>query len=189
VEGQTVRWSVTDSRYLHRGDWATLRVDSCVMPSGRVVEPYYVLEYPDWVNVVAVTPDQQVVLVRQYRHALGEVLLELPGGCVDSADVSLEAAVRRELSEETGYSAGEVIRVGELSPNPATHDNLVHSFLAANCVKRSEPSPDPQEEIEVVVVPLSDLGRIARTEFRQAMHVASVFLALSALDEATGEAG
>lgn len=182
-------WRVTDSHYLHRGDWSTLRVDSCVMPTGRVVDSYYVLEYPDWVNVVAITPERQIVLVRQYRHALGEVLLELPAGCVDSADPSLEAAVRRELLEETGYSADEVIRVGELSPNPATHDNLVHSFLATGCVRTCDPTPDPQEEIEVLLVPLEDLARVARSEFKQAMHVASVFLALPALDVAADAAG
>jgi 8-oxo-dGTP pyrophosphatase MutT (NUDIX family) len=158
------------------------------MPSGRVVDPYYVLEYPDWANVVAVTRDHEVVLVRQYRHALGEVVLELPGGCVDSADQSPEAAARRELLEETGYSAGNVIRVGELSPNPATHSNLVHGFLAMGCERTTEPALDPQEQIEVVLVPLEDLAAVARSEFRQAMHVASVFLALSALDEAAGAA-
>jgi ADP-ribose pyrophosphatase len=184
-----VFWKVTHSHYLHRGDWSTLRVDSCVMPSGRVVDPYYVLEYPDWVNVVAVTSDRQVVLIRQYRHGLGQVLLELPAGCVDSADTSPEAAARRELLEETGYSADRVVALGELSPNPATHDNLVHSFLATGCVRTCDPTLDPQEEIAVVLAPLEDLAQVARSEFKQAMHVASVFLALPELDVATDAAG
>jgi 8-oxo-dGTP pyrophosphatase MutT (NUDIX family) len=177
-----VRWKVTSSRYLNREEWATLRADTCEMPSGRMVDPYFVLEYPDWVSVVAVTADNQVVLVRQYRHALGEVLLELPGGCVDAADESPQAAMRRELLEETGFTAGEMIEVGVLSPNPATHDNLVYTFLATGCVKTAEPCPDPQEEIEVLLIDLADLAETARTEFTQAMHVASVFLALPALE-------
>jgi len=183
-----VRWRVTDSRYVHRDDWATLRIDSCVMPSGRVVEPYYVLEYPDWVNVVAVTPDDEVVLVRQYRHALGEVVVELPGGCVDPADASAEAAIRRELLEETGYSAESVVELGALSPNPATHDNLVHTFLATGCVRTADQALDESEEIEVVLVPLAGLANIARSEMKQAMHVASVFLALAELSRRGGAA-
>ena len=77
-------WEKLSSKYLVKENWATLRVDTCRMPDGTIIPDYYVLEYPDWVNAVALTSDKQVILVKQYRHAAGEVILELPGGCIES---------------------------------------------------------------------------------------------------------
>src|ERR1700744_2502298 len=93
-------WKKLSSRYLHKGAWATLRSDKCIMPDGRIVEEYYVLEYPNWVNAVAITEDNKVLMVTQYRHAANIVSLEIPGGVIDG-DESPMQAVRRELLEET----------------------------------------------------------------------------------------
>src|SRR6201996_7621465 len=95
-------WKTCSSTYLHKGPWATLRSDKCEMPDGRIVDTYYVLEYPNWVNAVAITEEGKVLMVRQYRHAAGIVSLEIPGGVIDG-DEAPEAAMRRELLEETGY--------------------------------------------------------------------------------------
>ncbi len=94
-------WKLLSSTYIHKGPWATLRTDRCLMPGGEIVEDYYVLEYSNWVNAVAVTEDNKILLVKQYRHAAGIVSLEIPGGVIDG-DETPEHAIRRELLEETG---------------------------------------------------------------------------------------
>lgn len=95
-----LQWKTVSSEYLFNDRWFKVRKDRCVTPSGTVVDPYYVYEFPTWVGAVPVTEDGKVIMVRQYRHALGEVVLEIPGGCVDDSDSSLEAAAARELLEE-----------------------------------------------------------------------------------------
>jgi len=92
-----MNWKTLASTYLFTDNWLTLRVDKCERPDGKIVEPYYVYEFPDWVTAVALTTDRQIILVRQYRHALGQTILEIPGGCVDKTDVDYEAACAREL--------------------------------------------------------------------------------------------
>src|ERR1700741_5284910 len=95
-------WKTCYSEYIHKGAWATLRADKCEMPDGRIVDEYYVLEYPNWVNAVAITENNTVLMVRQYRHAAGIASLEIPGGVIDGNELP-EEPIRRELMEETGY--------------------------------------------------------------------------------------
>ena len=104
-----MHWKRLSSRYLVENPWLKLRGDTCELPSGLQVEDYFVIEAPDWCHVLALTEQNEVVLVRQYRHALGEVTLELPGGVVDETGdrrAAALSAVQRELLEETGYGGG-----------------------------------------------------------------------------------
>lgn len=142
------KWKVLESEYLIRRPWLTARRDRAELPDGRINNEYYVLEYPDWVNIIAVTEDGDIVLERQYRHGLGNTCYELPCGVIEEGETPLEAA-KRELLEETGYAGGKWEEWMTLSPNPATSNNLAHSFLAVGVKKVAGQSLDATEDIEV----------------------------------------
>lgn len=142
------KWEVLSTEYLIRRPWLTARRDVAKLPDGRINHEYYVLEYPDWVNIIAITEDGMVVLERQYRHGLGKTCYELPCGVIEEGETPLEAA-KRELLEETGYAGGEWKQLMTLSPNPATSNNLAHSFLATGVKKVAGQSLDATEDIEV----------------------------------------
>jgi ADP-ribose pyrophosphatase len=177
-------WTVTHSRYMLTDCWLSVRADSCRTAAGQVVEPYYVFEYPDWVNVVALTDAQEVILVRQYRHGIGKAVLELPSGTIDPQDTSPLEAARRELLEETGYTSQHFHRCGVLSANPATHNNQTHCFLATGCSQVASPRLDESEELEVILKPAGELMQLVRRgELLQSLHVGAVFLALLELGQ------
>jgi ADP-ribose pyrophosphatase len=146
-------WDIVRSRYIVDDRWLKLRADDCLTSSGKSVSPYYVLEYPPWVSVVALTPDKDIVVIKQYRHGIRQFILEIPGGAVEEEDDSIVAAARRELKEETGYQAGEFTEVGNISANPVNHTNDIYFFLAFNARKVSEPTPEFTEQIEVLQMP------------------------------------
>ena len=148
---QEKKWKILSSEYLCRRPWLTARRDVVELPDGRVNPEYYVLEYPDWVNVIAVTRDGKMVMERQYRHALGNTCYELPCGVIEAGETPLEAA-RRELLEETGYAGGEWTAWMDLAPNPACNSNIAHSFLAVGVEKVSVQQLDATEDIDVYLL-------------------------------------
>ena len=176
------KWRTVRSRSILKDRWIDLRADECVTPGGTEVNPYYVLGYPDWVHVVAVTPQGDLVLVRQYRHAAGETLLELPGGAVDAADHSLEQAARRELEEETGFTAESWELISSLYPNPAIQTNRIHAYLATNAIcSRPQRLDGGEEGLRTVVVPILDvLAGLRSGLLGQSMQVGAVLLGLAA---------
>lgn len=176
-------WNTVSQKYLIRDQWINLRADVCKMPDGKIVEPYYVLEYPDWVNVTAITDREEVIMVRQYRHAYGKVVLELPGGVVDPGE-SYATAAQRELLEETGYTATHFEELARTSPNPSNQTNLSVSYLATGAKKASAQKLDHTEDIEVVVMPLEEVMQLLRSnKIVQAMHVTSLYYVLQKLKE------
>jgi len=182
-----MKWNLLSSEYLFQDTWLRARRDRCVRPDGKEVYPYYVMEYPTWVTGVAITDDNQVVLVKQYRQALGEVCIETPGGCVDNTDADFETAIKRELLEETGYAFDEAHYLGRTSPNPSTNNNLMHMFLLRGGRKVQEQELDHNEDIEVVKVSIDELKQmVSRNEIVQAMHVTCIFYALMKLEELNG---
>lgn len=148
MENTEARWRVLDREYIIRRPWLTARRDKVELPDGRVIEEYYVLEYPDWVNVIAITQEGQFVMERQYRHGLGVDSTELPCGVMEKGEEPLEAA-RRELLEETGYGNGEWTELMAIATNPGSQNNLTHCFLAVGVEKIAEQSLDDTEELTV----------------------------------------
>lgn len=128
-------------------------------PSDGAAGEFVVLDAPDWINVVPLTDDDRVVVVRQFRFGVDGFTLEIPGGMCARGEDPLEAA-RRELREETGYDAREFVELGSVHPNPAIQNNRCHTFLARGAFLAGAPQPDENEELEVATVPLDDVPRL-----------------------------
>jgi ADP-ribose pyrophosphatase len=139
----------------------SIRTDTTVSPRTGIEHDFYVIETQDWVNIIPVTADHRVVMVRQYRHGSREVTLEIPGGLVDPGE-NPEGAAARELLEETGYQAEKVAKMGVSNPNPAIFNNRCYTFMARNVRKVRDPAPDQTEDIEVVLIPLVDIPELIR---------------------------
>jgi 8-oxo-dGTP pyrophosphatase MutT (NUDIX family) len=133
-----------------------------------------VLETPDWVNVVALTPERRLVCVHQFRFGSGAITLEIPGGMIDRGEEH-RAAAERELREETGYTSARWRYLGAVEPNPAFHDNLCHHWLAEDCVLSHAQEPDPGEDIVIESVPLETIReRIARGDIRHSLVISAL---------------
>jgi ADP-ribose pyrophosphatase len=170
------------SEHLFKDLWFKVRKDKYQTSKGKIIDPYYVYEFPTWVTAVALTEDNKMVMVRQYRHALGEVCIELPGGCVDDSDKDLETAIARELLEETGYEFKSYEYLGKISANPSTNNNLMHMFLAKGGIKKAEPKLDANEELEMELHTTDEVREMIRkNEIVQAMHLSCIWYAFDKL--------
>lgn len=154
-------WQILKSTISHKDLWLHIRSDTCQTPSGHIIEPYHVLECSTWVNVLALTPTGQVVLVREYRHGAAQVLLGLPGGAAEEWDDNPHAAIQRELLEETGYGGGEFFEIGQSYANPSNQNNIVWSFLAINVLPTQQQHLDESEQIEIVLQDVNSFSQQA----------------------------
>ena len=144
-------WKLKKDTKLNDYKVFSTRKKETVSPKDGAIHDFYVIDAPNWVQIIAVTEENNIVLVKQFRHGTGEFSLEIPGGMIDPGESPLECA-RRELLEETGFTSSEWKRVGKIRPNPAIMSNSCSVFLAVNCEKTSEPCPDGTEEIETLLV-------------------------------------
>jgi 8-oxo-dGTP pyrophosphatase MutT (NUDIX family) len=175
-------WKVLDTKYLFKRTGVAVRIDQCETSNGHIFEPY-VIETGTWVNVIALTKNREVILIKQYRHGVGQILVEIPAGIMDEEDGSPRQAAQRELLEETGYVSEQFIEVGKVYPNPATHTNMTHSFLALDVEKVGQQNLDATEEIDVFLVPLDEfISLVKGGGLPQALHVSALFFALEYLE-------
>ena len=167
-------WTVLDTEQVQ--DCTVFRVhrDLVRAPRSGEAHSYWRLEAAEWVNVVPVTDDGHVVMVRQWRHGTREITLEIPGGIVDPGEAPATAAAR-EMLEESGYGGGELIPIGSVSPNPALFTNRVYSFWARGVAPIAEIENHGQEETVVELVPLADLDRRVREgDIQHALVIAAL---------------
>ena len=171
------KWKQLNFKYLFKDKpWLTIRADRLEMPNGRIMEPYYVFEYPDWVNTIAITTEGKMIIIEQYRHGIGEVNFELSAGICDPTDSSPLHSAQRELMEETGYGGGTWEFFMTSCANPGTHDNLTHCYLARDVIKLSEQKLDETEDIDVHLMDLKDVLELLHADvFRQSLHAGALW--------------
>jgi ADP-ribose pyrophosphatase len=175
-----LRWKKISSEYLSRDVWGTVRKDVCETNEGKIIDPYFVYEFPTWVTAVAISEDDKFIIERQYRYALDVTCYEIPGGCVDDTDLSLQAAIERELLEETGYVFSNYEYLGKSSANPSTNNNWMHMFLATGGRLEKEQQLDHNEEIEIYLFSLDEIRKLlGENQFVQSMHVTALYYALA----------
>jgi len=177
-----MHWYIVESNYLFKDNWLTLRADTCKKPDGTIIQPYYVYEFTDWVTAVPFTKDGKIIMIEQYRHALGEISIEIPGGCVDPTDIDLEQACARELMEETGYVFKEYTYLCKTSANPSTNNNLMHIFLATGGEWHKEQKLDTGEDIRLLFLSVDEVKELLRAnKIIQSMHVTALMYAFEKL--------
>ena len=160
------------SEYIIKRPWLTARRDKIELPDGRIIPEFYVLEYPDWVNVIAITTDGKFVMERQYRYAADSTNYEIPCGVMEQGETPLEAAMR-ELKEETGYGGGQWRELMCISANPTSMTNMTHCFVATGVQKVSDQHLDATEELEVHLLSRDEvLALLQNNEMIQSLMIA-----------------
>ena len=179
-----MKWKILSSEYLFNDLWFKVRKDICETPAAKIIDPYYVYEFPEWATAFALTEDNKVILVKQYRHPVGEVIVDLPRRCIDPVDKDHQTAIARELLEETGYAFTSYESLGKISANPSTNTNWMHMFLAKGGKKVSEQKLDSNEEIIVELYSIDEIKKMIREhKIIQSMHVTCILYALEKMGE------
>jgi ADP-ribose pyrophosphatase len=175
-------WTTLKSELVFDHHWYKLRRDHVQLPTGQELDDYFVSVRADVALVFAVTEDQHVVLVRQYKHGIGEILIELPGGVVDEDETSPLAAAKRELLEETGYVSDDMEQLLAVCDNPTKDTNRIYYFLARNARRVATQDLDETENIEVLTTPITEIeSLVLNGHIQVAGSVALCLLALRKL--------
>ena len=155
------KWCTNKQQRIFKSPWLSIRKDEVITASGVHIDDFYVIEYPTWVNVIAITSDGLFVIEQQYRHGLDELFYELCAGKCESHEKPIETA-RRELLEETGYGGGDWSLFGKYAPNPNSMNNWCYTFLAKGVIKMQEPQQEETEEISVHLMGNDELKKNMR---------------------------
>ena len=169
-------WKKTGSRQI--GDFRifSLRADTRVSPRTGAAHEVFVLDCVNWVNIIAVTPDDQLVMVEQYRFGSETVELEIPGGMMDKHETDPVATAMRELREEIGYEGEKARLLGDVLPNPAIQGNVCHTVIVENCRIKHAMQFDPAEDIVTRLVPVAEIPKlVAAGKIRHSLVVVALY--------------
>ncbi|MDB6019604.1 MAG: hydrolase [Pedosphaera sp.] len=154
----------------------TIHSDRKISPRTGAEHNFYVIDSVNWVNVIATTPDQQLVMIEQYRHGTNTVELEIPGGMIDAKDASPAAAGERELREETGYAGDQPQIIGQVFPNPAIMSNICYTLLVQNCRLVHPVQWDQGEDLLTRLIPIAEVPKLVATgKIRHSLVVAALY--------------
>ncbi|MDJ1494744.1 NUDIX hydrolase [Cytophagaceae bacterium DM2B3-1] len=178
------KWKTLRSEMVFDHRWYKVRKDEVQLPNGRILDDYYVSVRPEVVLVFPITADNEVIMVRQYKHGAGQILLELPGGIVDTTDSSVEVAAKRELLEETGYYSEQWTKLAVIYDDPTKNTNQFHFYLAEGAYHTREQKLDHTEDIIVEKVPLAEvMHKAVQGEICVANSLAIILLALEKIKQ------
>jgi ADP-ribose pyrophosphatase len=173
-----MNWKILSSEYLTDKSFFRARKDKCETPEGKIIPEYYVVELDPTLCALAITEDEKAVMIRQYRHPVGNTLLEIPGGFVDK-DEAPEKAIARELLEETGYEFSRYEYLGEVAANPGVLSNFTKLYLATGGKRIARQKLDDNEEIKIELVNMDDLlNLLFQNKIVQSLHTNCIFYAL-----------
>jgi 8-oxo-dGTP pyrophosphatase MutT (NUDIX family) len=176
------KWKLLQSKIVIDHHYCKVRRDDIKLPNGKVIDDFFVHIKPDIAYVLAITPNQEIIFVRQYRHAREGFFIELPAGGFDAEKEGAESAALRELEEETGYIPQKITKITTFYNAPSKDTNQIHLFLGENAVKVSEQNLDVTEEIEVLLIPVDEvLSKIEKGDICVAGSIAALFLGLNFL--------
>ncbi len=158
----TKKWKIVHSEGIIHNKWIKVRKDHVVLPTGAELDDYYVLQYPDWITVIAITEEGNYVIERQYRHGVQRTCYELCGGAIENGETALDAA-KRELLEETGYEGEAWTFFSVTAPNPAAMTNLCYTFVLRDAKKTRSQSLEYSEDIDIVEMSENELLEVMKS--------------------------
>ena len=169
-------WKLISSKYEKSFEIFNLRTDRALSPRTNKVHDFYIFESLDWVNIIPITADKEVVLVRQYRHGIRDITLEIPGGIIEKGDTPEKAAIR-ELREETGYGKAKMTFLGSVYTNPAFLNNRCHTFLAEDASLVYKQDQDEKEDIEIVLKSIDKIPELIKNgEITHSLIIAAFYI-------------
>ena len=184
-------WKILDSKSLFSSGLFQLKADRCELPDGRIMPKYYVMNFPDWVNILPVTTEGELILVKQYRHASGRDHLEVPGGSIDPRlNETVQEGALREMLEETGFKSSKVEKIGSHFPNPALQSNQMHTFVAWDSIDTQAQNLDEFEDLELYFCSFEKLKKhLVEGDIDHSIMIASLSMALPAIEKGLGDRG
>ncbi len=156
-------WKLLDSKVVLDNEWYKIRKDEVQLPNGTIIKDYYVSELQNVSMIFAITQENKVIFVKQYRHPVKDVLLELPAGIYSTKELPIDVA-KRELLEETGYEANKLTSLGKIVEYPTKDSHEINLYLAKDVILTKFSHPEATEDIEVVLIPLTDLLKMIASD-------------------------